>query len=438
MNEVITWLWLIVDACINLFSQPFYYIAIVIIALWFRRQGMLERKLMHVRLNGWPLLTARTVITGVMIGLIVSILYVFLGIQLSVLGVVLIWVTSFILMLFRVRYLNAVYAISILGLIQWILGFFEQWQPGGWIGNIVLEIEHLDISALLVLSAVLHLIHALFIRLQHGQAASPVYFEGKRGKLVGGYQLQYFTPIPLMLLVPAGLGSGANLPWNPALLNGSGEFLLFGLPLLIGFGEMTKSMLPEEKVSLTSKRMLLYGAVLLILGLISMWWSPAIIVAILFGFLGHEALVWISSYEEENRSPIYVHPKQGLQILAVLPESPAEELGIMPGEVIYKVNGHIVQSQADLHRCLRMNPAFCKLEIRNINGESKFLQRAIYEGEHHQLGALLAPDPDTGSAIKERPVSIYQIFGMKLQTQRKIDPNEGYADAFRQDVNNLK
>lgn len=433
MNEVISWLWLILDACLDLLSQPFYYIAIVIIALWFRRQGMLERKLMHVRLNAWPLLTARTVITGVMIGFIVSILYMFLGIQLSIQGVVMIWVVSIVLMLFRVRYLNAVYAISVLGLIQWILGFFDQWQPSGWTRNITLEIERLDVPALLILSAVLHLIHALFIRLQRGQAASPVYFEGKRGKLVGGYQLQYLTPIPLMLLVPAGLGYGADLPWNPAFLNGSGEYLLFGLPLLVGFGEMTKSMLPEEKVVLTSKRMVLYGAVLLILGLLSMWWSPATVVAVLFGFLGHEALSWMSSYEEENRSPIYVHPKQGLQILAILPGSPAEELGIMPGEVIYKVNGQIVQSQADLHRCLRMNPAFCKLEIRNHNGESKFLQRAIYEGEHHQLGALLAPDPDTGFAIKEHPASIYQIFGMKLQTQRKVDPNEGFVDAFRQD-----
>lgn len=433
MNEVISWLWLILDAAIDLLSQPFYYIAIIIIALWFRRQGMLERKLMHVRLNAWPLLTTRTVITGVMLGVIVSILYVFLGIQLSIQGVVLIWVTSFVLMLIRVRYLNAVYAISILGLIQWILGFFEQWQPGGFMGSIIGEIERLSVPSLLVLCAVLHLIHAIVIRLQRGQAASPVYFEGKRGKLVGGYQLQYLTPVPLMMLIPAGLGTGADLPWNPVFLQGSGAYLLFGLPLIIGFGEITKTMLPEEKVSLTSKRMSLYGAILLLLGLLSMWWSPAAIVAVLFAFLGQEALSWISSYEEENRSPIYVHPKQGLQILAVLPGSPADELGFMPGEVIYKVNGQMVHSEADLHRCLRMNAAFCKLEIRNINGESKFLQRALYEGEHHQLGALLAPDPDTGSAIKESPASIYQIFGMKLQTQRKVNPNEGFAEAFRQD-----
>ncbi|WP_211749568.1 PDZ domain-containing protein [Paenibacillus sp. Marseille-Q4541] len=434
MNAVISWLWLILDACIDLLSQPFYYIGIIIIALWYRRQGMLERKLLHVRLNAWPLLTARAVFTGILMGIVISILYLFLGIQLSWQGVMLIWVTSFILMLFRVRYLNTVYAISILGLIQWIIGFINNWQPEGWIGSIILEIERLDISALLVLSAVLHLFHALIVRLQRGQGSSPVYFEGKRGKLVGGYQMQYFIPIPLMLLVPAISGSGATLPWNPAFTGGTGEFMLFGLPLLIGFGEMTKSMLPEEKVSLTSKRIFLYGVVLLVLGLLSMWWSPISIVAIVFAFLGHEALVWISSYEEENRSPIYVHPKQGLQILAILPGSPAEELGMAPGEVIYKVNGQIIQSPADLHRGLRMNPAFCKLEVRNINGESKFLQRAIYEGEHHQLGALLAPDPDTGSAIKERPVSIYQIFGMKLQTQRKTDPNEGFADAFRQDM----
>lgn len=433
MNEVISWLWLILDAVIGVLSQPFYYIAIIIIALWYRRQGMLERKLMHVRVNIWPILTARTVITGMMLGLIVSILYVFLGIQISYQGVMLIWVTSFILMLFRVRYLNAVYAISILGIIQWIIGFFQNEQFEGWAGRIIHEIEALDIPALLVLSAVLHLFQALFIQLQRGQGSSPVYFEGKRGKLVGGYHMQYYTPIPLLLLVPAVSGSGAILPWNPLLIGESQQYILFGLPLLIGFEEMTKSMLPDEKASLTSKRLLLYSAVLLVVGLLSIWWNPFTMIAVIVAFLGHEALVWISAYEEENRSPIYVHPKQGLQILAVLPGSPAEELGIMAGEVIYKVNGQVVQSEADLHRCLRMNPAFCKLEIRNIHGESKFLQRAIYEGEHHQLGALLAPDPNIGFAIKERPVSIYQIFGMKIETSRKIDPSEGYVSAFEQE-----
>ncbi|MCM3128248.1 PDZ domain-containing protein [Paenibacillus provencensis] len=422
MNEVITWLWLVVDALIALLTQPFYYIAIVLLALSYRRQGMLERRLLHTRLNGWPLLTLRAIFTGILVGLIVSVVYVLLGIEMTAQAVLAIWVTSIILMLFRIRYLNAVYAVGLLGIVQWLLKLFDSWEPQGFLEAIVSAIRDLPIPQLLVLAAVLHLTQAMFVRLQQEQNASPVYFKGKRGKLVGGYQLQYYVPVPLMLLVPTTSGSGAGLAWSPLLAGGADMYMLYAVPFIIGFSEMTKSMLPEDKSALTTKRLLLYGVILLVLSLLSVWWNPVSLVAVLFALIGLEAICWISSLEEENRSPIYVHPKQGLQVLAVLPGSPAEELGIQAGEVIFRVNGQHINSQAELHSALRMNPAFCKLEVRNIEGESKFLQRAIYEGEHHQLGALLAPDPDSGFAIDERPASFFQIVGMKLDTHRTEKP----------------
>ncbi|MCM3786626.1 PDZ domain-containing protein [Neobacillus mesonae] len=430
MNEVITWLWLVLDALIALLTQPFYYIAIVIIALSYRRQGLLERRLLHTRLYGWPLLTLRTIFTGIMVGLIVSIVYLFLGIEITIQSVIAVWVTSILLMLFQVRYLNAVYAVGLLGIVQWVLKLFSSWNPPGYIESVVNTINDLPIAQLLVLAAILHLVEALFVRLQQAQNSSPVYLEGKRGKLVGGYQIPYYVPVPLMLLMPTAGTSGGSIPWTPFMSGGAELYMLFAFPLMVGFSELTKSMLPEEKSALTSKRLLLYGVVLLVVSLLAIWWNPISIVAALFAILGLEAIVWISSNEEENRSPIYVHPKQGLQVLAVLPESPAEELGITPGEVIYKVNGQLVNNEAELHSALRMNPAFCKLEIRNIEGESKFLQRAIYEGEHHQLGALLAPDPNTGFAISERPASFFQIIGMKLGAQRKDTRPKDY---FEQD-----
>lgn len=96
-------------------------------------------------------------------------------------------------------------------------------------------------------------------------------------------------------------------------------------------------------------------------------------------------------------------------MLAVLPGSPAEELGIRAGESIVKVNGVPVPTKEDLHAALRINPAFCKLEVLNLAGESKFLQRAIYAGDHHQLGAILAPDELAPAAVRLQPLSLLQL-----------------------------
>ncbi|MBP1936623.1 PDZ domain-containing protein [Paenibacillus sediminis] len=410
METALEWLWNITEGLILLLTQPFYYIAILFIILQYRRQVVLERKLFHVRLHGWGQQTWRTFVSGLASGICVSLVMVFLGISLTTEAIILIWVISLILMLFRVRYLCFAYTIGLLGVIQAVLGWLPEPNASGVIGSIIDTIAGLDIPALLVLVALLHIAEAVLVRGQGASFAGPLFYEGKRGKLVGGYQMQSFWPVPLFLLIPAQT-TGSLLPWTP-LFGGAGwnnGFTLMALPVLIGFTEMTQSMLPREKTRLTSKRLLLYSIVLLVLALLSHWWSPLIIGASLASFVLHELLVWLAGLEEQSKSPIFVHPAQGLRVLAVLPGSPAAELGISAGETIRKVNGMAVNNKEQLHLALRSNSAFCKLEVQNVQGELKFLQRGIYAGEHHQLGIILAPDDDAEAAVRTRPMSIFNM-----------------------------
>ncbi|WP_036738039.1 PDZ domain-containing protein, partial [Paenibacillus zanthoxyli] len=110
----------------------------------------------------------------------------------------------------------------------------------------------------------------------------------------------------------------------------------------------------------------------------------------------------------------------GLKVLAVLPGSPAQELGILPGEVLLKVNGEALTGEAQqLHEALRKSPAFCKLEVQNAAGESKYLQRAIYDGDHHLLGVILAPQPDEDTTAPDKPAGIVGIALMKTGARRR-------------------
>lgn len=431
MEVALELLWNFTDALVQLLLQPFYYISILFIMLMYRRQVLLERKLFHVRLHSWGLQTWRTFVGGLLAGLSVSVVILFLGISLTAEAVVCIWIVAIILLLFRVRYLCFAYSIGVLGVIQFVLGFFPGFDPAGIAGTAVDTVRGLDIPALLALVAVLHLAEALLVKLQGVGFANPAFMEGKRGKLVGAYQIQAFWPIPLFLLIPAHTG-GAVLPWTPLLGDGwSAGFSMAALPVVIGFSEMTQSMLPQAKADKTFKRLLIYGIVLLGLSLLAAWWKPLMIAAALVSFLVHEGLVWYSRLEEQQSSPVFVHPEQGLKVLAVIPRSPAEELGIKAGEAIVKINGISIRTKEQMHAALRKNPAFCKLEVRNLQGESKFLQRAIYAGEHHQLGVILAPDPDAGVVLVMKPVSVFQLVAMKVQARNKTNalppgkPHEG-------------
>lgn len=415
MELALECLWRVVDALLQLLTQPFLYIAVFFIVLQYRRQVMLERKLFHVRMHSLGGQIIRTLVGGLLAGLGISLVTVFLGMELSTTGIGIIWCVSILLLLFRVRYLCLAYAVGILGVLQFGLSWFPDWTLPGYSGTIVQELRQMNIPALVALVALLHFAEALLVRIQGAKFAGPLFFSGKRGKLVGGYQMQSFWPIPLFLMIPAQT-AGSILPWTP-FFGGDGwanGWTLLAFPVVIGFTEMTQSRLPQEKARLSSSWLFGYSLILLVLAMAAKLWSPLMLVAALAAVLLHEALVWYSAEEETKRSPLFVHDGRGMHILAVLPNSPAEELGLQAGEIIHKVNGIRVRTKEELHQALRLNPAFCKLEVLNLAGETKFAQRAIFAGEHHQLGVVLAPDQDAAYYVEMKPVSIYRMLRMKL------------------------
>ena len=52
------------------------------------------------------------------------------------------------------------------------------------------------------------------------------------------------------------------------------------------------------------------------------------------------------------------------------------------------------------------------------------MQRAIYEGEHHQLGVLMAPVNHETWAVQLRPLTLFHIITLKLFARRKNNHND--------------
>jgi S1-C subfamily serine protease len=108
---------------------------------------------------------------------------------------------------------------------------------------------------------------------------------------------------------------------------------------------------------------------------------------------------------------LYTHDNRGLRVLGIVPGSPAEEIGIVPGEIISRVNGIRVLTKLQLHEAFRQNSVYCKLEVINLEGELKFLKRAIFEGDLHQLGIILAPDDATSVYVTEGQLPLRGMLG---------------------------
>ena len=143
--------------------------------------------------------------------------------------------------------------------------------------------------------------------------------------------------------------------------------------------------------------------------------------AAIASLLLHEAIIWRSRSVEAAQSPLYVHDSRGLRILGIVPGTPAAAMGLITGEVLHKVNGMHVRTKEDLYEALVHNSAFCKLEVLNLDGELKFVQRARFAGEHHQLGVILAPDEQANYYAASGPASLLELLRSSRTANRRDD-----------------
>ncbi|WP_240647744.1 serine protease [Paenibacillus nanensis] len=414
------------EAVLQLLIQPFYYIAVLFIILQYSRQMRMERQLFAVKLHNWIGLTAKAVLMGLLAGLAASLAGAFIGATLSGTAVIWLWAVAALLMIIRIRYLCFAYSAGIILLLQWIVGFTPLAERADWLGAAAASLEGIDGSGLLLLVALLHLAEALLVKLHGDRLSTPLFLEGKRGKLVGGYMLQGFWPVPLFLLAPvadsaaAGHASTLTLPWTPLFgADWSQGWTIVALPMVIGMTEMTRAMLPKAKAKHAAQGLLAYS-IILGAAAIAAWWQPALLpLAAVLSFVLHEALIWRSKLAESKRTPLYVHDARGLRILGIVPGTPAEAMGLLAGETLHKVNGRRVFSKEELYEALAVNSAFCKLEVYNTEGELKFAQRARYAGEHHQLGVILAPDEQANYYAANGPASLLALIrGLKAANRR--------------------
>ncbi|MEK3885182.1 PDZ domain-containing protein [Paenibacillus sp. PL2-23] len=409
-------------AALQLLMQPFYYISVLFIILQYSRQIRMERQLFAVKLHDWLPLTLRAVLTGLLVGTAVSLAGVFLGAMVTPSAVLWLWGVAMLLMLIRIRYLCFAYSAGILSLLQWMLGWTLLDERSDWMGSAAASLLEIDAAGLLLLVALLHIAEALLVRWQGDRLSMPLFVEGKRGKLIGGYMLQGFWPVPLFLLVPAvgGASSGTTLPWTPLFgADWSQGWTFVALPMMIGFTEMTRTSLPKRKAKHAANSLLAYS-VLLAGCALAAWLVPMLLpLAALVAIVLHEAIAWRSRLAEQSAKPLYVHDSRGLRILGIVPRTPAAAMGLLPGEVLHKVNGVRVSTKEELYDALALNSAFCRLEVFNNEGELKFAGRARYAGEHHQLGVILAPDEQANYYAADGAATLLELLRNRRARNRR-------------------
>ena len=255
---------------------------------------------------------------------------------------------------------------------------------------------------------------AVLIRFTGSRFAMPV-VANHRGRLVGGFALQKFWPVPffalLALVVPEQMASvtgTVEMPgWWP-LIGFSGEtgvtyqviYSLFPVAAALGYGDIAITSTPESKARFTSKLLLLYSLLLLALAVLATQHPVFAYAAAVFSPVGHELLIKVGQRREQAGQPLYTNAR-GPTVLATVPGSPAEAMGLRAGDVIRKVNGYWVTSPDDILYAVTPWAFEVEMLVERTNGEQEVLRHL---GRVPPLGLIMVPDrPVRGVVDLGRP-----------------------------------
>lgn len=430
MDNVELWLILIGKALLSLLMHPLVYLSILFLILVFSFRVRMERAMFSVKLLTWIKPFVYALIGGGIASIAVSLLTVLLGFTFTASTVWWLWGVSLLLMLLRLRFASIVYSAAIVTLLHLVAITIGPLALDDYAGMIYQSLLDLQPVSILVVASFMSLAQSLLVRWQGKHFVSPIYMSGKRGKVIGGFMLQGYWAAPVFLFMPvatdtAGAVSFAAHTVQPLFLTAGPEaWLLLACPLLLGVTGMTHSVSPDALIKRISNQWLVYSVLILIISIASWWVTPLLWVAAIGLLLSFELVHWINRWHESKQSPLYGPLDKGLRVLAIVEHSPAVHMGIVAGDTVLKANGMSVNTLDQLYEAMSINPAFCKLEMLNSDGELKFAQRARYADEHHQLGIIMAPDGQAKYLENYREPSLFTLFGQrKLRRQARNDSN---------------
>jgi len=224
------------------------------------------------------------VVCGILIGMLLSAIFILLGVSVWELGLEYLWVITLTLASVHIRFICLSYG-------------------GGVLAFLALsEIVTINIAGLIALVGVLHLAEGLLVLLDGGKSCYSVWvWQGNMR--TEGYLLQNIWPIPFVMLGALWGYNGMTewqMPlWWPLLgAEYSATYLILPLIALLGYSETTIKKCPVLKERRAAIRLFFYGSVLL---------GGAIFLQnhrnmeLLLGMampLLHEQMLWCSKKEE--------------------------------------------------------------------------------------------------------------------------------------------
>ncbi|RUL54242.1 PDZ domain-containing protein [Lysinibacillus antri] len=374
----------------KLFINPVLYIAIFVAILLGYYRVKRERKFFHIRLLwGWSEAIG-LLKEGFLFAVILSFLSIVLGLTLPVdLLIILTVVSCVTLIIYVFHLLSPIILIMVSFSVLWLIEYFN------WSFTVVgpridgAGINEGAVVPATILAGLLLVAEGLLIRKRGAQFASPIVEHSKRGLKAVAFFSKKLWILPIFVVIPGNV-IDAYFPWWPQFSLGTTQFSFVVFPFGVAFQQLTRNTLPIHYFPRLGRKVLILGELVIIGGLVAYFFPEIGIFVLIIGAIARLGIA-IYSASRQTKDVYAVSAKSsGVMIAGVLPNSPAEKMGLGIGEIIRKVNGIEVHTENELYEALQINAAHCRLEVLNHQNELRLTQHVVHNEDHYQIGLLIA------------------------------------------------
>lgn len=369
--------------------NPLLYWAILLVFLAGKKRIRRERMDFGIKIFDMFSEWKGTWLYSILLGLIVSAITIGLGVVFSYTTILLFCIITILVSITgRFTLLSASYT---LGISYFVLLFLPTVMEKQKVVSTEL-FSTINYQGLVILIGIFLVAESILLLKARKGKTYPELVQGSRGGWMGQHHIKKLAVIPFFILIPTGLIT-SFAPYWPYFTIGEQSFSLILIPFIIGFDHIVRGNDPMVSAGKLAKSMMILSFLVLLTAWGSSYYSWLSLAGVIVGIAGREYLNYRHRTKDHERSGFFQPTDKGLKVLSVIPNSPADRLDILAGESIARVNGNKVVSITEFYEALQKSGAFFKLEIIDRAGEKRFLQGALYEGDHHELGIIFTSSP---------------------------------------------
>lgn len=374
---------------VRFFANPVFYISLLCAVILGYSRVKKERKLFRTRILWGGSEFVGLIKEGLKLALIFSILFVAVGLTVPIEWLIALSIISVLWMISGIYHIASFVHVSAAAIALGWLFRYSDWSVS--LGMIEYSGYYIAWEWLLpaaLITAAFVFAEGRMIEKSSAKSASPRLKQSSRGLRAAEYKVKRLWLLPVLFLVPGEL-IDAYIPYWPQLPIGESSFSLILFPVVLGFQNRARRTLPVYLYPRIGKAVKRLGITMAFLALLSLIWEPAALAVLIFGVICR-LIISISFAVKERQGNYAVTPKpEGVMIVDVLPDSPADKMGLLKGEVIKKVNGLTVSNESELYEAIQVNAAHCRLEVLDHNREVRLRQQVIFRHDHHRLGLVV-------------------------------------------------